>query len=336
MGVYKHSNGKWYCRGQINGERYNISCELAKDRMEAVAFEDEHRHKIREKQKGHVIQDVSFKFGYMMNKYVEVCKANNRSSRLAETYAKYLTDYFGEYREINTIRPSEIENFKSYMLSKNRKKSTINRYISAIKRAYNIMLRDGLITYNPAQYVSKYEEDNRRYTYLSKDDWQKSKDKIPIQLRDIIIIALLTGFRKGNVLNLNWEQIDMQMRFIEILKQNNKGKKVIRYPISDALYKKLLEMKPKKSGYLFVNPDTNMPYKDIRKSFKTCFEQLGITDFHFHDLRRTFGTWLLEEGVDIRTIQYLLGHSEVSTTERYLAFDKSRNLDAVNKLNEII
>lgn len=62
----------------------------------------------------------------------------------------------------------------------------------------------------------------------------------------------------------------------------------------------------------------------------------NIEDFHFHDLRRTMGTWLLEEGVDIRTIQFLLGHSDLTTTERYLAISRKRNIEAVNKLNKYI
>ena len=336
MGVYKHKNGKWYCRGQINGERYDVACKDSKEKSEAIEFEDEYRHKIRQKQKGHIENNVSFNFGQIMKRYIEVCKANNSGWRLSETYAKYLIAYFGEHREAKTIKPSEIEKFKLYMLQCGKKKSTINRYLSAIKRAYNIMIRDGLMSSNPAKYIKKYEEDNRRYIYMHKDVWQKLKEIMPKYLLDIVMVALYTGFRKSNVLNLRWEQINLELRFIEILKQNNKGKKIIRHPISDALYELLLELEPQNEGYLFINPETELPYKDVRKSLETCFKEIGITDFHFHDLRRTFGTWLLEEGVDIRTIQYLLGHSDISTTERYLATTKEKNLDAVNKLNSII
>ena len=87
---------------------------------------------------------------------------------------------------------------------------------------------------------------------------------------------------------------------------------------------------------MFINPETEQPYRDVRKTFNACLQEIGLEGFHFHDLRRTFGTWLLEKGVDIRTIQYLLGHSDIKTTERYLAYGKQRNIEAVNKLNDII
>ena len=70
-----------------------------------------------------------------------------------------------------------------------------------------------------------------------------------------------------------------------------------------------------------------MPYTDIKKFFKHALAEANIEDFHFHDLRRTMGTWLLEEGVDIRTIQFLLGHSDLSTTEKYLAISRKRNIE---------
>lgn len=336
MGVYKHKNGKWYCRGQINHERYDIRCIDVDDKQAAIEFEDEYRQKIRQKQKGHIVKDVSFNFEYIMNNYVEICKANNKSARLSETYAKYLIKYFGKHREANSILPSEIEKFKGYMLSEGKKKSTINRYLSAIKRAYNLMIRDGLLTYNPAQYVSKYKEDNRRNTYLKREEWEELKQIYPKRILDIIMFALLTGLRKSNVFNSRWEWINLEERYIEVLSQDNKGKKRLFIPITDRLYQLLMELKPKSEGYIFVNPDTNLPYKDIRKAMETGLKEVGIKDFHFHDLRRTFGTWLLEEGVDIRTIQYLLGHADISTTERYLSYGKQRNIDAVNKLNEIV
>ncbi len=121
-----------------------------------------------------------------------------------------------------------------------------------------------------------------------------------------------------------------------MLKQDNKGKKEIMQPISETLRNILMELNPKESGYIFINPKTGLPYTEVKKSFKHALKRAEIYDFHFHDLRRTMGTWLLEEGVDIRSIQALLAHSKLSTTERYLAISRKRNVDAINKLNKYI
>jgi len=85
--------------------------------------------------------------------------------------------------------------------------------------------------------------------------------------------------------------------------------------------------------YIFINPKTGMLYSDCRKSFDTALRAAHIKDFHFHDLRRTVGTWLLTNGVDIRTIQNILAHSDISTTEWYLGLTSEQNQKAVNILD---
>lgn len=117
-----------------------------------------------------------------------------------------------------------------------------------------------------------------------------------------------------------------------MLKQDNKGSKEIKIPISSTVEKVLTSYK-KKSGYVFINPDTGKPYTTIKKGFSHALEKAGITDFRFHDLRRTFGTWLLTSGVDIRTIQNLLAHSDISTTERYLSIVKEQDKKVVDILD---
>ena len=72
--------------------------------------------------------------------------------------------------------------------------------------------------------------------------------------------------------------------------------------------------------------------KRVKRSFKTALLKAGIENFRFHDLRRTFATTLLYNDVNIKTIQNMLGHSSIMMTERYLANDSKKELDAINKL----
>ena len=332
MAVYKRNN-KWYCRGRVNGERYHLLCTGAETKDKARELEDAYRYDIRLRQKGLAAKkEQTYTFEFMMTKYVEVCEANNKTARIAKIQKNKLCEYFGSKTSITKIKPSDIESFKLFLINRGRTKATVNRYFSAIKRAYNLMIRDDLISYNPTNKVSKFEEDNKRYRYLTIDEWNRLKSVMPKYLYNIVAVALLSGLRKSNVLQLRWEQINFELRFIEILKQNNKGKKVIRQPMSDGLYNLLQSLNPKQEGYLFVNPETDKPYTDVRKVFNSCLEKANIQGVIFHDLRRTFATWLMQEGVDIRTLQQLLMHSDISTTERYLATSHERNIKAVNKI----
>jgi len=114
----------------------------------------------------------------------------------------------------------------------------------------------------------------------------------------------ITGeIRKQNILQCKWEQVNFELWFVEVLKQDNKGMKSIKIPLTRTLAD-MLQKKDRVSEYIFVNPKTGMPFRNCRKSFDTALKRAGIEDFHFHDLRRTVGTWLLTNGVDLRTIQY--------------------------------
>lgn len=72
------------------------------------------------------------------------------------------------------------------------------------------------------------------------------------------------------------------------------------------------------SGYVFINPRSGMPYKNIRKSFKTALKKARIENFRFHDLRHTVGTRLVSGGSDLQTVKEFLAHSDLKTTQRYI------------------
>ena len=336
MTVYKKRNGKWYCQFMVKGERVHKLLDGATDKDSAIALEVAEKFKLRQIQNGLLPRtEKKYQLSFMIEKYLK------RSERLA-TYrnsvkqANSIIEYFGAKKDIKSIKPTDIEGYIKHLLSNNFKNASVNRYLAGLKRAYNIMIEDDYITYNPCNKVSMLEEDNRRYRYLTKEEWEKLKLHLPPHAINIVSVALLTGFRKANVLNLKWEQIDLNLRTIELLKTENKGKKHIKISISDALYNILIELNPKESGFVFVNPKTNKPYCDIKKTFNNALKKAEIKDFHFHDLRRTVGTWLLTSGVDIRTVQNILAHSDVRTTERYLALTNEQNMKAMRVLNSYI
>ena len=271
MGVYKHNNGNWYCRGRIDGERYHLPCTGAKTKEDAKALEDAERYKIRLRQKGLLNEkEKDYTFSFLIDKYLEISLANNKDKRKYKLYANVMLEYFGKNKKIATVKASDVEAYRVYLLSTGKSKATVNRYISALKRAYNILINDELIIYNPVNKVEAYAEDGKRDRYLTKEEWETFKTCLSQIHLDIVMTALLTGYRKQNVLRLNWEQIDLDARIITLLKSENKGRKRLVTYINDKLYEILMRYEPKPSGYVFVNPKTGLPYTDIKKAFNTA------------------------------------------------------------------
>ena len=336
MSIYKKHNS-YYCQGYVDNIRYNRKCDGAKTKKEAQVIEDAIRYELRLEQAGlKKEKEQTYSFSFMMDLYKKTSEANNKSVKESKQYSKLLLIYFGKNVNVLSIKPNDIEEFKLYMISSGRSSSTVNRYLSALRRAYNIMIKNDLIDYNPINKVKFFIEDNIRDRYLTKEEWIKLYTNLSEINRKIVIIALQTALRLGNVLHLNWSQINMSSRVIRITKNYNKGKKIIELPMTDALYEVLLSLKPKESGYVFVNPDTGKPYTSIKTGFNAALRRAGIKDFHFHDLRRTAATWLLESGVDLKTIQEILGHSHISTTERYLSISSEAKVKAMNILSNQI
>ena len=149
-------------------------------------------------------------------------------------------------------------------------------------------------------------------------------------MKPLIICALQTGMRRNEIFKLKWAYIDFEYEFIELLEtKSGKSRKI---PISSKLMKVLNEAK-NNTEYVFLNPETNMPYNDIKKAFHTVLKKAEIKDFRFHDFRHTAATRMLENGADIRTVQEILGHSSVSVTERYTHTNAKSKRSAIEILS---
>ena len=126
----------------------------------------------------------------------------------------------------------------------------------------------------------------------------------------------------------------MRNRTITLRKTKNNELRIT--PINDTLYETIKGL-PRyfKSDYLFFNKDGDR-LKTIRTGFEKAVKRAGIEDFTFHDLRHTFASHLVMNGVDIRTVQQLLGHKDIKMTMRYSHLSDSHLMDAVQKVGSIL
>ncbi len=143
-------------------------------------------------------------------------------------------------------------------------------------------------------------------------------------LQAIVVTALHTGMRKSEILNLKWENVDLQHGFILLDKTKNGERREI--PINDTL-RDALNKVPRhfveRDGqrelvpHAFSGPITLKPYAGVKRSFASALKRAGIRDFHFHDLRHTFTSLAMMSGkIDIVTLSKLSGHKSLRMTMR--------------------
>ena len=274
------------------------------------------------------------KFAEFSNIYLENYAKVNKKSWRGDKYRieAHMKPFFINF-ELQDINPLLIEKYKAERLKTGVTKSTVNREITIMKKMFNLAIDWDFTDNNPILKVKLFsEKDTMKERILTEEEEVKLLAESPDYLKPILVVALNTGMRRGEIFNLKWSQVDLDKRNI-IVEQTKSGKNRI-IPINDYLYQELLKVKNQneKSEYVFPNQETGKPFTEVKKSFKNACRKAGINDLRFHDLRHTFATRLIQSGVDIITVKDLLGHFSVRITQRYTHSNQNQKKKAVEIL----
>jgi integrase len=183
---------------------------------------------------------------------------------------------------------------------------------------YNLALGEGLVADNPVRKVKFFSEaDNLKERILSHEEEGHLLVAAPAHLRPILVIALNTGMRWSEIVNLEWKRVDLESRLIRVVKTKSGKPRLIN--INEPVMEELMKLRAGANGSPLVLPNsgTGKPYASLYRCFLKACEKAGITGLRFHDLRHTFATRLIQAGVDIETVRSLLGHYSIVMTQRY-------------------
>lgn len=198
------------------------------------------------------------------------------------------------------------------------KPATINRSLGALKKGLRLAWESGRTPADYSGLVKRLPENNQRTTYLSMEQVKAIADHASENVRAAIWIALLTGCRRGEVLKI--ERKDIGRDTIAIPAGNTKTLRYRSVPIVEAVRPWLKHLP------LPIN------YEGLKTGFRRAREAAGMPHVHFHDLRHSCATMLLELGVPLHVIRDILGHSSVKTTERYSHAQVAPQKEALAKL----
>ncbi|MFC1699909.1 tyrosine-type recombinase/integrase, partial [Candidatus Omnitrophota bacterium] len=257
---------------------------------------------------------------------------NNRSWHKADGHnIKCLKSYFSG-KHLYEITQLSVEKFKVER-AKEVKPATVNRALARLKSIFNKAIDWGKFKgINPVKGVKFFKEDNKRLRYLEKEEIAKLLKNCRGHLKPIVILALNTGMRKGEILNLKWQDIDFRRGIIHLYMTKNDEKREI--PMNEAVKTALLKVRKNPDSSYVFNRYNNKPFLNVRKSFWTALEKSGIINFRFHDLRHTFASHLVMSGVDLNTARELMGHKSLEMTLRYSHLSPDHKKRAVGILGK--
>ncbi|MGR3741829.1 tyrosine recombinase XerC [Companilactobacillus sp. DQM5] len=276
----------------------------------------------------------------LINEYLKYLTVDrNYSKQTIKAYGEDINKFIvflknqGEFTQLGEVNNIDIDAYLEYMDKKNYSIDTIQRRISSLRSFFKYLQRNNKITNDPFDLVQLKRKGRKlpRFFYQKEIDilFNTVKGTKPLAQRNSVILELLygTGMRVSELSNLTLPQIDMSMNVILVHGKGNKdryvpfgeyAKKALKIYLNDGR-KKLLKTVDEDDKFLLVNnKGKQLTSRGIEYVLDELIKKTSLTaDIHPHMLRHTFATHMLDNGADLRTVQELLGHSSLSTTQIY-------------------
>ena len=199
------------------------------------------------------------------------------------------------------------------------KNATINRYVAAISVVFSYAVREYGIQVNPIRKIPSLPENNERTRFLSEAErtrlFASCRASHWDKLYLIVLLAITTGARKGELTKLRWNDIDFERRTAYVSTTKNGQPKVL--PLTDSVIKELQLFNTKDSSLIFESKVKEDVAYCFTKPWKKALEDAEIRDFRFHDLRHCCASYLAQSGASLLEIADVLGHKQISVTKRY-------------------
>jgi integrase len=197
--------------------------------------------------------------------------------------------------------------------------ASINRHKAAISGVLTYGCRQGYIKTNLAKLVPYLEENNARIRFLSNNERKRlygaCRASKWTKLYLLVLMAITTGARKGELMNLRWSDIDLDRQTAYVKTTKNGQPKVM--PLTNDVVTELSKFRDQETEYIFnseLKPDRPMCFT---KQWIKALKLAEIEDFRFHDLRHTTASYLAQNGASLLEIAEILGHKQIQVTKRY-------------------
>jgi integrase len=261
-------------------------------------------------------------FSRLVDEFIEKhSKVEKESYKTDILRGRQLKKYFGN-RPIGKITTFEIKEWRKWRSEHITRrgaritKASLNRELCLLKTMFSHAVEWEWLRENPASKIKLLKGENSRLRFLCNEEICRLIDCARPLLKPIIITAISTGMRMGEILNLKWQEVDFEHGFIRVSKSKNGKARDI--PINSYLEETLkgLVESMKIGNYVFCKK-VGEKFSRIDHFFAKARKRAGLEDLRFHDLRHTAASLYASRGCDIITLQNLLGHKKITMTQRY-------------------
>jgi integrase len=319
--IYQRTGKKgayWYLDYAVDGRRLRKRVGRSK-RLAELALADV-QVKLERKELGFQAKDRG------LSEFIRDYLAYSKSNKALQSYERdtfiirNFTDFI-KVDKLSAITPARLEAYKVHRREDGAKLTTVNRELNTIKAMLNKAVAWGSLAQSPAKSVQKFREPRRQVRYLSAEEVRAVLKAADDRLRPVIEVFLNTGLRRDELIHLTWADVDFKNRAVSVQSKDGwhpKDYEARHIPMTPRL-KEVLEAQPRGAGGFVFTGAAGTPLNGITlgASFRSLLRACGVKGASVHTLRHTFASHLVMSGADLYTVQKLLGHSSIKTTEIY-------------------
>ncbi|HMK77516.1 MAG TPA: site-specific integrase [Thermodesulfobacteriota bacterium] len=321
MAVYKRGRVWWMCfvhEGRFVRKTTKTTNKKLADKIFNKVMADVAQGKWFEKLPG---EEITFK--EMIGKYLAEYSSRSKSAssyRRDSSLAAHLLGVFGD-SVITRVTPRDITEYKTKRREEGAAAQTVNLELGLMRHCYNLAIREWeWVRENPTQKVHREKVSNLIERWLTFEEEEKLLSASPKWLQEIFILGIETGLRQSELLDLQWDRVDLRRKTLAVLEQKNRGKDTL--PLNERaleILKARSRVRHIKSSLVFYTQNgTPIHARNLLRAFYSAAKKAGVRGIRWHDAtRHTFATRLAQAGVDIYTIQKLGRWKSISMVMRY-------------------
>lgn len=269
-------------------------------------------------------------------------KAIMRTTSMTIGYTRLLDNFAG--RRADSLTAAEVEAMRDKLLA-TMAPATVNRHLQLLRAILLRGVRDHRLSRDAVPQITLFKENNQRVEYLTGDEERRLLAACTDWLRPLVVVAIHTGMRRGELLNLTWPDVDFVDAGVIFVRRSKSGEGR-RIPMSPTVHRTLGALRDARrarltarvvehkaaSPYVFTAPEGGFIH-NLNPAWYAALKEAKLEGFRFHDLRHTFASRLMMNGVGLYRVQILLGHKTAAMTQRYAHLDPEHLRAAVATLD---